>query len=77
MKEHGIEILEREERQLTADEVKEFYSHLAEEVSIANHLEGCIKWLSLIHGHHIFKLFYAISWNKSIEFRLNFTQFCS
>jgi len=31
MKEHGIEILEREERQLSPEDAKEFYSHLAEE----------------------------------------------
>jgi len=31
MKEHGIEILEREERQLTPEDVREFYEHLSEE----------------------------------------------
>ena len=32
---HGIEILANEERHLTPDEVREFYSHLQNEVEIS------------------------------------------
>lgn len=36
MEEDGIEIIAQEERQLTEEEAREFYSHLAEEASISS-----------------------------------------
>ena len=37
IKAHGIEVLRHEERNMTEDEVREFYSHLQDSVSFTNY----------------------------------------